>query len=116
MTPQELEEHLLTLPRKIWLANKEAIDLWEELEKKKAELESEYAKQFLLSKAKGVSVAESEEYAVQNTYKLKLEAIIAESKYKAKLNEARSSELAFSGYQSAVKLITSEIRSGIHGS
>lgn len=117
MTPQELEKELTELPTKIYKFNEEAIGARENYQKLEADYDNELSKAFLKAKAEAPekSIKELEFFAESQCLLKRYDVIKAEAVWHKARNLADSAERKFSGLQSVVKLVSSEIRASLSG-
>ena len=117
MSPQEIEEKLSELPRKLWKLNTKVIDTHQKLLTSEMNYEDALDKSYLQIKAvdegKKMTVRELEAKSGEACRTLRLDMIMAQAEYEKARNDAEACDKLFSAFQSIVKLRSSEMRSGL---
>lgn len=115
MTPLEIEEKLLALPRSIWKINNEAIEEHEKYLKLEEEYDNAVAKAYLKLKAEKpeMTVRELDATSEVSCSTQRLDLIVQQAKYERKRNDAEGADKMLSAMQSVVKLRTAEMKGGL---
>ena len=118
MSPQEIEEELAGLPRKLWKLNGKVIDTHQNLLTSEMNYEDALDKSYLQTKAANekMTVREVEATASDACRTLRIDMILAQASYEKAKNDSECCDKLFSAMQSIVKLRSSEMRSGIQSS